>query len=316
MRGKAGINVFMLSPHGRMSAFQQAQMFSLMDANIHNIAIDGVFDDCQDIVKAVSNDLTFKRARRIGTVNSINWARLLAQVVYYFAGYFQATGSNDQQVSFAVPSGNFGNICAGHVARMMGLPIKRLVLATNENDVLDEFFKTGTYRVRSGAETHETSSPSMDISKASNFERFVFDLLGRDGARTRELFKDALDSQACFKISAAEFARIGEFGFVSGRSTHADRVATIRATQQRFDDVIDTHTADGLKVAREHLEDGVPMLVLETALAAKFAETVVEAIGREPPRPAAMQGIEQLPKRFERMPADAAAVKAYIEART
>jgi threonine synthase len=143
MRGKQGVKVFMLSPHGRMSPFQQAQMFSLQDANIHNIAVEGVFDDCQDIVKAVSNDLEFKRRWKIGTVNSINWARLLAQVVYYFAGYFQATRSNDQQVSFAVPSGNFGNICAGHVARMMGLPIRRLVLATNENNVLDEFFRTG-----------------------------------------------------------------------------------------------------------------------------------------------------------------------------
>ncbi|HKW84996.1 MAG TPA: threonine synthase, partial [Burkholderiaceae bacterium] len=182
MRGKRGVSVFMLSPHGRMSPFQQAQMFSLQDANIHNIAIEGVFDDCQDIVKAVSNDLEFKRRHHIGTVNSINWARLLAQVVYYFAGYFQATKREEEQVSFAVPSGNFGNICAGHVARMMGLPIRKLVLATNENDVLDEFFRTGTYRVRSSAETHETSSPSMDISKASNFERFVFDLLERDAA--------------------------------------------------------------------------------------------------------------------------------------
>jgi threonine synthase len=317
MRGKAGVKVFMLSPHGRMSAFQQAQMFSLMDANIHNIAIDGVFDDCQDVVKAVSNDLAFKRTHRIGTVNSINWARLLAQVVYYFAGYFQATDAtkaNDQQVSFAVPSGNFGNICAGHVARMMGLPIRQLVLATNENDVLDEFFKTGRYRVRSGDQTHETSSPSMDISKASNFERFVFDLLGRDGAATRALFQDQLDRHGVFKVGADEFARIGRFGFVSGRSTHADRLATIRDTHQRFGDVIDTHTADGLKVARERRIMGVPMIVLETALPAKFAETIVLAIGREPPRPAAMQGIEALPKRFERMPADATVVKAYIEA--
>jgi threonine synthase len=314
MRGKAGVNVFMLSPHGRMSAFQQAQMFSLTDANIHNITIDGVFDDCQDIVKAVSNDLAFKRAHRIGTVNSINWARLLAQVVYYFAGYFQATTSNDQQVSFAVPSGNFGNICAGHVARMMGLPIRQLVLATNENDVLDEFFRTGTYRVRSADQTQETSSPSMDISKASNFERFVFDLLGRDGARTRDLFDATLARDGAFTLSAAEFARIGGFGFVSGRSTHADRLATIRDTHRRFDEVIDTHTADGLKVARRHLQPGVTMLVLETALAAKFAETIVEAIGIEPGRPAAMRGIEALPKRFERLPADAGAVKAYIEA--
>ena len=314
MRGKQGVNVFMLSPNGRMSPFPQAQMFSLQEANIHTIAIDGVFDDCQDIVKAVSNDLDFKRKHRIGTVNSINWARLLAQVVYYFAGYLQATRSNDQQVSFAVPSGNFGNICAGHVARMMGLPIRRLVLATNENNVLDEFFRTGTYRVRGSAETHETSSPSMDISKASNFERFVFDLLGRDAARTKQLFKTEVEQNGSFTVSADEFTHIASFGFVSGTSTHADRLATIRDTHRRFGVVIDTHTADGLKVAREHLDADVPMLVLETALPVKFAETIVEAIGIQPERPVAMRGIEDLPKRFVVMPVDTQAVKTYLSA--
>ncbi|WP_043816189.1 threonine synthase, partial [Rubrivivax gelatinosus] len=291
MRGKTGVNVFMLSPHGRMSPFQQAQMFSLQDANIHNLAVEGVFDDCQDIVKAVSNDLEFKRRHKIGTVNSINWARLLAQVVYYFAGYFQATKTNDERVSFAVPSGNFGNICAGHVARSMGLPIQRLVLATNENDVLDEFFRTGTYRVRGSAETFETSSPSMDISKASNFERFVFDLLGRDAARTRELFEAGVSKQGGFTLTADEHARCAGFGFVSGRSTHADRLATIAATWRETGVLVDTHTADGLKVAREHRDAGVTMIVLETALPAKFAATITEALGADapvPPRPAAL----------------------------
>ncbi|NBW46564.1 MAG: threonine synthase [Betaproteobacteria bacterium] len=314
MKGKKGVKVFMLSPHNRMSPFQQAQMFSLQDANIHNIAIEGVFDDCQDIVKAVSNDLGFKAHWHIGTVNSINWARLLAQVVYYFAGYFQATQSDEERVSFAVPSGNFGNICAGHVARMMGLPIARLVCATNENDVLDEFFRTGTYRVRKTAETHETSSPSMDISKASNFERFVFDLLGRDGPRTRALFGEQVEKQGFFRLSDTEFQQIGHYGFVSGASTHANRLETIRDTHRRFGVMIDTHTADGLKVARQWTEPGVPMLVLETALPAKFAQTLVEALGLEPERPAALQGIEALPKRFTVLPADVARVKAYIEA--
>ena len=313
MRGKQGVRVFMLSPNGRMSPFQQAQMFSLQDANIHNIAVDGVFDDCQDIVKAVSNDLDFKRRHKIGTVNSINWARLLAQVVYYFAGYFQATTSNLQKVSFAVPSGNFGNICAGHVARMMGLPIEQLVLATNENDVLDEFFRTGTYRVRDTAETHETSSPSMDISKASNFERFVFDLLGRDGARVKQLFGDAVARDGGFTLPPAEHAPVARFGFVSGRSTHADRLATIRTTWQATGVMVDTHTADGLKVAREHLQPGVPMLVLETALPAKFAATIREATGVDPEPPAALRGIETLPKRFTVMAPDALAVKRFIE---
>jgi threonine synthase len=289
-------------------------MFSLHDANIHNLAIEGVFDDCQDIVKAVSNDLGFKRKYKIGTVNSINWARLVAQVVYYFAGYFEATGPRDGKVSFAVPSGNFGNICAGHVARMMGLPIDTLVLATNENDVLDEFFRTGVYRVRSSSDTHETSSPSMDISKASNFERFVFDLLDRDGARVRQLFGEELPRNGQFDLSAQPaFQRAREkYGFVSGKSTHADRLATIRDTYRRFDLMIDTHTADGLKVARQNLRPGVPMIVLETALPIKFAATIVEALGREPERPARFEGIERLPKRVTVLPADAAAVKDFI----
>ena len=322
MRGKKGVRVFMTSPHGRMSPFQQAQMFSLQDPNIHNLAIEGVFDDCQDIVKAVSNDLDFKRRYKIGTVNSINWARLMAQIVYYFAGYFQATNPHPgtgapgaaRKVSFAVPSGNFGNICAGHVARMMGLPIDRLVLATNENDVLDEFFRTGVYRVRSSADTHETSSPSMDISKASNFERFVFDLLGRDAAKVRRLFGEQLARDGRFDLSAdPSFPQAAQrYGFVSGKSTHADRVATIRDTYQRFGLIIDTHTADGLKLARAHVRPGVPMIVLETALPIKFAATIVEALGREPERPARFADIERLPKRVTVLPADVQAVKGFI----
>jgi threonine synthase len=314
MRGKKGVRVFMTSPHERMSAFQQAQMFSLQDANIYNIAIKGVFDDCQDLVKAVSNDLEFKRKYKIGTVNSINWARLLAQVVYYFAGYIQATTSNDQKVSFAVPSGNFGNVCAGHVARMMGLPIDKLVVATNENDVLDEFFRTGVYRVRGSADTHETSSPSMDISKASNFERFVFDLLGRDGARVKTLFADALAKDGKFDLSAdPAFAQAASrYGFVSGKSTHSNRLDTIRDTWNRHGMVIDTHTADGLKVALEQRAPGIPMVVLETALPIKFAETIVEALGRQPERPSKFDGIEDLPKRLLVMDADVDAIKALI----
>lgn len=314
MRGKQGVRVFMLSPHGRMSPFQQAQMFSLMDANIHNIAIEGVFDDCQDIVKAVSNDLDFKRKYKIGTVNSINWARLLAQVVYYFAGYFHATKSNDEKVSFAVPSGNFGNVCAGHVARQMGLPIGRLIVATNENDVLDEFFRTGTYRVRGSADTYETSSPSMDISKASNFERFVFDLLGRDAARTKRLFDDELRLHGRFDLGADPLFEqaASRYGFVSGKSTHAHRLATIKATFEQHGVMIDTHTADGVKVARELRQPGERVLVLETALPIKFAETIREALGRDPQRPAKFDGIEALPKRVQVMGADAVAVKRYI----
>jgi threonine synthase len=311
LRGKRGIEVFMLSPKGRMSPFQQAQMFSLLDPNIHNIAIDGVFDDCQDLVKAVSADLAFKERYAIGTVNSINWARLLAQVVYYFAGYFQATRSEGESVDFAVPTGNFGNICAGHVARSMGLPIRRLVLATNENDVLDEFFRTGTYRVRGAAETRETSSPSMDISKASNFERFVFDALGRDARRTRALFAE-VETRRAFTLQPAERERVAAFGFVSGRSTAADRLATIRDVHDRTGEVIDPHTADALKVGRDWRQPATPMVVLETALAAKFNATIRAAIGSDAPRPERLLGLEELPQRVVAIAADVEQLKAFI----
>jgi len=317
MRGKKGVRVFMLSPHGRMSAFQTAQMFSLQDPNIFNIAVKGNFDDCQDLVKAVSNDLTFKARQKIGTVNSINWARVVAQVVYYFRGYLAATTSNDQKVSFTVPSGNFGNICAGHIARMMGLPIDKLVAATNENDVLDEFFRTGVYRVRKAAETFHTSSPSMDISKASNFERFVYDLVGRDAERTHALFRK-VDTHGGFDLSGKpgsdgdEFKQVARFGFASGRSTHNDRLDTIRDVADDYDITIDTHTADGIKVAREHMAPRVPMIVLETALAAKFNETILEALGTDAERPAGFDDIEALPQRYVVMPADVVQMKAYI----
>ena len=321
MRGKRGVRVFMLSPANKMSAFQTAQMFSLQDPNIFNIAVEGVFDDCQDMVKAVSNDLSFKARHKIGTVNSINWARVVAQVVYYFRGYLAATTSNEQKVSFTVPSGNFGNICAGHIARMMGLPIHKLVVATNENDVLDEFFRTGRYRVRKSAETFHTSSPSMDISKASNFERFVYDLVGRDSERTHALFRK-VETHGGFDLSGGpgsdgdEFARVGQYGFVSGKSVHADRLDTIRMAYDDYGIVIDTHTADGIKVAREHLDDGVPMIVLETALAAKFNETILEALGTDAPRPAGFEELETLPQKFVLMRPNVDEMKAFIAAHT
>ncbi len=313
MRGKRGIRVFMLSPEGRMSAFQTAQMFSLADPNIHNLAIAGVFDDCQDIVKAISGDATFKREHAIGTVNSINWARVVAQVVYYFRGYIVATASNDERVSFTVPSGNFGNICAGHIARMMGLPIDRLVCATNQNDVLDEFFRSGVYRVRSAAETHATSSPSMDISKASNFERFVFDLVDRDAARLKDLWRQ-LEREGRFDLSNSPlFAEVSErYGFASGLCDHAACVATIREVAAATGRVIDPHTAVAVKVAREHVNAGVTMIVLETAQAAKFNETIREALGVDAEVPRGYQDLLRRPQRSTPLPADVDAVKRYV----
>jgi threonine synthase len=268
-------------------------------------------------VKAVSNDLAFKQRYKIGTVNSINWARVVAQVVYYFRGYLSATTDNSQRVSFTVPSGNFGNVCSGHIARMMGLPIDKLVVATNENDVLDEFFKTGRYRVRKSDQTYHTSSPSMDISKASNFERFVFDLISRDSKRLTELFAK-VEQTGGFDLSGGpgsdgdEFKRVAEFGFLSGKSVHTDRLATIRLVAQQYGVVVDTHTADGIKVALEQRDARTPMIVLETALAAKFNETIREALGYDAPRPAGFLQIESLPQRFVVMPADTEQIKAFI----
>lgn len=314
MRGKHGIRVFMLSPYGKMSRFQTAQMFSLQDKNIFNIAVEGVFDDCQDIVKAVSNDHAYKAQYKIGAVNSINWGRVAAQIVYYFKGYFAATHSNDQQVNFSVPSGNFGNVCAGHIARMMGLPIKHLIVATNENDVLDEFFKTGIYRPRNAANTYHTSSPSMDISKASNFERFVADLSGRDSEKLREWWH-AVEHGGAFDLNEGGlFDKIADFGLISGSSNHANRMETIRDTWEKYGVMIDTHTADGLKVALEYHEPGTPMLCLETALPAKFEDAIHEALGCNPERPQSMQGMEQLPQRFEKMPADIVEIKNFVAA--
>ena len=311
MRAKKGVRVFMLSPHQKMSRFQSAQMFSLQDDNIFNIAVKGVFDDAQDMVKAVSNDHAFKAKYKIGAVNSINWGRIVAQVVYYFKGYFAVTKNNSQQVSFSVPSGNFGNVCAGHIARMMGLPIDKLVVATNENDVLDEFFKTGQYRPRGSANTYHTSSPSMDISKASNFERFVFDLVGKDGAKVRELWA-SVDQGGAFDLTAYMPQVSTKFGFVSGSSNHTNRMQTIRQTKEKHGVVIDTHTADGLKVALELRDNKTPMVVLETALPAKFEDTLVEALGEVPPRPDSLKSIEELPQKFTVMDVSVDAIKQFI----
>lgn len=314
MRGRTGIKVFMLTPAGRMTPFQQAQMFGLDDENIINIALDGVFDDCQDVVKAISADAAFKAEHRIGAVNSINWARLMAQVVYYVSSWIRATETNDQKVSFCVPTGNFGDICAGHIARQMGLPIDRLIVATNENDVLDEFFRTGDYRVRSSADTYETSSPSMDISRASNFERFVFDLLGRDAERIADLFGIKV-RQGGFSLSDdPAFADAADrYGFASGKSTHADRVATIREVNEKLGVLLDPHTADGVKVARSLTSEiDTPIICLETALPVKFAETIAEATGSEPEIPARFEGIMEAERHVLDLPNDAEAVKNLI----
>ncbi|MFS2242997.1 threonine synthase [Microbacterium sp. OR16] len=317
LRGKERVSVFMLSPQGRMSSFQRAQMYSLQDENVHNIAVDGVFDDCQNLVKKLAGDLEFKQAQNLGAVNSINLGRIAAQVVYYFWAWLRVTDAVEPEfregfeVSFTVPSGNFGNILSGFFAKGMGVPIRRLVLAANENNVLDEFFRTGVYRPRSAADTHATSSPSMDISKASNLERFIFDLVGRDAARVVAAW-DALDAVGAIDFSAERERFEGEFGIVSGTSTHADRLATIRSVYDETGDIIDPHTADGVKVAREYVEPEVPMLVLETAKPEKFAETITEAIGVELEFSPELREMMAAPQRVTEMADDEQALRAFV----
>ncbi len=317
MRNKSRISVFMLSPRGRMSSFQKAQMYSLLDERIHNLVIPGTFDLCQDLVKSVSSDLKFKKKFRIGSVNSINWGRISSQIVYYFYGYFRAiekTGNKFMSpVSFSVPSGNFGNILSGFFAKKMGLPIENLILATNENDVLDEFFKTGFYRVRGVDNTFQTSSPSMDISKASNFERFIYDVVDSDFERVKTLWKK-LNSEGYFHIDdISSICAIKKSGIISGSSSHQNRLATIKNIKDKYNKIIDPHTADGIFVARKNLKSKIPMICLETALPIKFSETVFESIKVNPDTPAKFIGIEKKPQKIKNMDPNVEALKNYIE---
>lgn len=316
-RSKPNIGVFMLSPKGRMSKFQRAQMYTLTDDNIHNIVIEGVFDDAQNLVKELNGDLDFKAAHSLGTVNSINLGRLIAQSVYYFWAWLRVTNGipEDQRegfgVSFAVPSGNFGNIFSGQLARQMGLPIDTLVLATNENNVLDEFFRSGKYEPRSAANTLATSSPSMDISKASNLERFVYLVLDQDQGQLAEAWRQ-LDASGTLDLSEHQPRFLEEFGMVSGTSTHEDRVATIRAVYEKSQLVIDPHTADGVTVARGYQKPNQPMLVLETAKPEKFGDIVREALGFEPELLPEYAKLLELEQHTVEMGADATALREYI----
>lgn len=314
-RGQEGVSVFMLSPAGRMSDVQRAQMYSLADPNIHNIAVDGVFDDCQALVKALNNDAEFKAEHSLGAVNSINIGRIVAQAVYYVWAWLRASdgvAAEDRaafHVDVAVPSGNFGNIYAGHLTRSMGLPIRRLILATNENNVLDELFISGIYRPRSSAETLATSSPSMDISRASNVERFMWQLLGPEEFVARW---DSLETTGTLDLTDHLEAMRAEFGFISGTSTHADRLAAIKRVQSEAGALIDPHTADGVTVALRHMEPGFPTLVMETALAAKFAETVEEALGETPEQPDSVQELLAKAQHVVEIPNSADELRALI----
>lgn len=330
LRGRERIAVFMLSPKGRMSPFQSAQMFSLPDANIFNLAIEGVFDDCQNIVKALSEDTAFKERAKLGAVNSINWARIAAQVVYYFVGYRRAKDSGMKNISFVVPSGNFGNVFAGHVARMMGLPIHRLIVATNENNVLETAINQGIYRPRPSSAVQATSSPSMDIAKSSNFERYVYDLCGRDGEYLSRIWAkmerqgEINFHQEGLMPQIADSQKHPQTALVAGVSHHAERVQTIRATYERYRRLIDPHTADAMGVGLRLQEREESLVILETAQPLKFGETILEALpalaAQHPPFASPLSpslshlaDLLDRPQKSYTLPASADAVRQFIE---
>ena len=284
------------------------------------VAIHGNFDNAQSGVKALFEDKELEKeldaqGYQFSSANSINIGRLVPQVVYYVYAYAKLLENeeitSEEQINVTVPTGNFGNILAGWIAKQMGLPIGRLVVATNENDVLDEFFKTGVYRVRDSEHTFVTSSPSMDISKASNFERYIYDIVGRNAGRIRELWTQ-LALKGGFALTESEMAQVRESGFVSAKSTHADRINTIREVFEKEGLIVDPHTADGIFAARQYVREGVKMLSLETALPAKFAATIQEAIGAAPEVPSSYVGIENREQHVTVMPADVGAVKKFI----
>ena len=307
-RGLTNVDVFILFPHGRVSEVQRRQMTTPVESNVHAIAMSGDFDDCQARVKDMFNDFTFRDEVRLAGVNSINWARVLAQVVYYFYAAV-ALGAPGRPVSFTVPTGNFGDIFAGSIARQMGLPIEKLVIATNQNDILDRAMRSGDYRPHG---VRPSISPSMDIQVSSNFERALFDAYGRDGAAVAALMAEL--KQGGFHISPNAMTTLAA-QFASGRCSEEETLDTIRRTFAQTGEVLCPHSAVGVKVAEEHLGT-VPMITLATAHPAKFPDAVEAAIGQRPALPPRMADLFDRPERVTRAPDDLAALEALIRERT
>ncbi|KAA0888305.1 threonine synthase [Oryzomonas rubra] len=309
VRGKKGINIFILHPHGKTSPVQALQMTTVTDANVHNIAIRGTFDDCQDMVKALFNDLEFKEKYALGAVNSINWARVLAQVVYYVYAWLRVTEDGKAPVSFSVPTGNFGDIFAGYVAKRMGLPIEKLLLATNENNILTRFVNKGDYSL---AGVVSTLSPSMDIQVASNFERYLFHLFGEDPARVRAAFAE-LKAEGRITFSNEEMALVRR-DFCSVSVDQEQTLDTIGSFYKETGYLLDPHTAVGVRAALEQLPGDSLRVCLATAHPAKFGEAVEKATGVPAPVPPAIAALEGMPTRCKVMDADLAAVREFIVA--
>ena len=309
MKSKSRINVVMLTPKLGMSDFQKAQAGSILEDNIFNLSIDGPFDQCQDLVKEVNNDLEFKHTYHISAVNSINWGRICAQIVYYINGYLSSINEVGEPLDVIVPSGNFGNILAGYIAKQMGLPLRKLIVATNENKVLDTLFKTGLYKQEA---VTTTSSPSMDISKASNFERLLFDCLDRDAKKCSQLMKE-FQNKKQIDLSNLNNQLTHNVGFQSDSSTHIDRIKCIKTIYKDTKLMIDPHTAAGLHVALKNKDSDIPMLCMETAKATKFENTIKEALGKAPKRPKQFKNLESKKQRFYHINADASSIKTFIK---
>ena len=304
--GRDNTDIFILFPHGRVSPVQQRQMTSSAASNVHALSIDGNFDDCQNLVKGMFNDLNFRDTLSLSGVNSINWARIMPQIVYYFTSAI-SLGAPDRKVSFTVPTGNFGDIFAGFVAKKMGLPIDRLIIATNDNDILSRTVATGSYAMR-GVE--QTSSPSMDIQISSNFERLLFESYDRDAAAIRGLMR-SLGQSGEFTIADAPLKTIRE-QFAAGRSTVAETAATIDSVLKQDGYLLDPHSAIGVKVAREHADTASPMVVLATAHPAKFPDAVKDACGVSPALPAWLSDLMERKEHFTRLQNDLKVVEDHI----
>ncbi len=310
VRDRAAVDIFMLHPRGRTSEVQRRQMTTVMSPNVTNIAVEGSFDDCQDLVKALFNDLAFRDELRLSAVNSINWARILAQAVYYCAAGL-ALGAPDREVAFVVPTGNFGNVYAGYVAKQLGLPVGRLVVASNRNDILARFFASGTMRM-GGVEP--SLSPSMDIQVSSNFERLLFDLMDRDGAAVARMMQD-FRATGRFTLDPVRHARALAL-FDAGRLDDAGTLEEMRRVKRETGLTIDPHTAVGVAVAREKAARlGQPTVVLATAHPAKFPDAVQQATGERPALPPRLADLYQRPERMESLANEAEALKRLIRAR-
>ena len=309
VRGKEQIRIFVMHPHGRTSDIQERQMTSVLDDNVFNIAIEGTFDDCQGIMKALFNDLNFKDRYSLGSVNSINWARVLAQIVYYFyAAFCVMDKTGKQSVRFAVPTGNFGDIFAGYMAAKMGLPIARLILATNENDILSRFFNTGVYSL---GKVHATVSPSMDIQVASNFERYLFCRLGQDAAKLKKLMQ-TFAKEGKISVELDKGKSVDPL-FIAGAGNTATTLSTIKEFYDKHGYLLDPHSAVGVHVGMQHIDAGEPLICLATAHPSKFADAIKNATGHDLAHHPLIDALKNLPTRCEVLPASAPTVRKYIE---